>query len=227
MFVDNKFRKPRIWSNAELKKFSKLFSGSILNVSGWKDSDKEKSFYRNYFNNSKNYSISNWSFSQRGQETELKKNEYLIDLEKNLDEKLIGKFDVVFNHTTLEHTFDIFQSFKNLCNLSKDTVIIILPFLQEQHINSDFKDYWRLTPHTIKRLFEKNNFSLVYINANDYKNSSIYVFAIGCSKNSKNIEWIRKTKDNKLENLDQFLIGKKIIRNNFFTKIYLKILGLF
>jgi len=191
MFVDNKFRKPRIWSNNELKKFSGALSGDVLNVSGWKDSDKENSFYKNYFSNCNSYSISNWSFSKRGQETTLKKNEYLIDLEKDLDEKLFGKFDVVFNHTTLEHTFDIFQSFKNLCNLSKDTIIIVLPFLQEQHTNSDFKDYWRISPQAINEMFERNNCKLAYINANDYKNSSIYIFAIGCVKTSKNINWIR------------------------------------
>jgi len=39
--IDNKFQVPRIWSNAELRKFAHLFSGSIVNVSGWIDKDKE------------------------------------------------------------------------------------------------------------------------------------------------------------------------------------------
>ena len=223
MLIDNKFRKPRKWSNNELKKFSKNFFGEVINISGWKDSDKENSFYKNYFSNCSNYSISNWSFSERGQENDLHKNEYLIDLEKNLDKKFIGKFEVVFNHTTLEHVFDIFKAFQNLCSLSNDTVIVILPFLQEQHTSSDFGDYWRVTPQAIKKMFEKNNYDLAYINANDHGNASIYIFAIGCSKNSKNFKWIKNSSENKLEYVDKFLVGKKIINNNFLTKLYLKV----
>ena len=128
--IDSKFREPRIWSNNELKKFSKKFYGNIINVSGWKDSDKVSSFYKNYFTNCTNYFISNWSYSERGQENKLSKNEYLIDLESDLKKELLGKFDVVFNHTTLEHIFDIYKSFRNLCELSNDVVIIVVPFLK-------------------------------------------------------------------------------------------------
>lgn len=223
--VDNKFRKPRIWSNNELKKFSNRFNGKIINVSSWNDSDKENSFYKNYFSNCESYSISNWSYSERGQERKLNKNEYLIDLEVDLESKLNRKFEVVFNHTTLEHIFDMNKSFQNLCKLSSDTVIVILPFLQEQHTTIDFKDYWRFTPQAIKKLFEINDFKLAYINANDSDNSSIYVFAIGCLNNSKNLNWIQNTKSNKLKYIDDFLIGKKIIKNSFLKQIYLKILG--
>ena len=67
-FVDNKFRVPRIWSNQELKKFSEHFHGDVINVSGWKDFDKVNSFYKEYFINCRNYFVSNWSFSERGQE---------------------------------------------------------------------------------------------------------------------------------------------------------------
>lgn len=225
MLTDNKFRKPRKWSNNELKKFSKNFYGDVINISGWKDSDKQNSFYKNYFYNCKNYFISNWSFSERGQESNLLEHEYLIDLEKTLEEKFIRKFEVVFNHTTLEHVFDIYKAFQNLCAMSNDTVIIVLPFLQEQHTNSDFEDYWRVSPQAIKKMFERNNFNLAYINSNDDNNSSIYIFAVGCSKNSKNFDWIKNINENKLENLDKYLIGKKIIKNNFITKLYNKILG--
>lgn len=224
-FIDSKFREPRIWSNNELKKFSKNFYGNIINVSGWKDSDKLNSNYKDYFTNCKNYFISNWSFSERSQENDLLENEYLIDLESDLKQELIGKFDVVFNHTTLEHIFDIYKSFKNLCELSNDVVIIIVPFLQEQHTTLDFKDYWRFTPQVIKKLFEKNDFNLAYINANDQSESSIYVFAVGCKKNSKNLNWIKKIDNNKLDVLDNFIIGKKIIKNSFLKRIYFKLKG--
>ena len=224
-FVDNKFRVPRIWSNQELKKFSEHFHGDVINVSGWKDFDKVNSFYKEYFINCRNYFVSNWSFSERGQENKLLDKEYLIDLESELSKDLIGKFEVVFNHTTLEHIFDIFKSFKNLCALSNDLVILVVPFLQEQHTNDDFEDYWRFTPQVIEKLFKKNNFHLAYINANDQDNSSIYIFAVACKDKSKNFDWIKKMKDNKIEFLNNFLIGKKIIKNNLFKKLYFKFKG--
>ena len=92
-------------------------------------------------------------------------------------------------------------------------VILVVPFLQEQHTNDDFKDYWRFTPQVIEKLFKKNNFHLAYINANDQDNSSIYIFAVACKDKSKNFDWIKKMKDNKIEFLNNFLIGKKIIKN--------------
>ena len=44
-------RLTRIWSNQELRKFSHLFRGKVINVSGWKDCDKEGHIYRDYFSN--------------------------------------------------------------------------------------------------------------------------------------------------------------------------------
>ena len=65
--IDSKFRKPRIWSNNELKKFSRFFYGKVLNVSGWQDKDKEgSSYYEKYFFNCKEYYISNFKKSMRG-----------------------------------------------------------------------------------------------------------------------------------------------------------------
>ena len=48
MLVDRKFRLPRIWSNNELKKFSDLFRGDIVNISAWRDEDKEGKQIRDY-----------------------------------------------------------------------------------------------------------------------------------------------------------------------------------
>ena len=41
LFTDRKFKVPRYWSNEELKKFAHLFKGSVINVSAWKDVDKQ------------------------------------------------------------------------------------------------------------------------------------------------------------------------------------------
>jgi hypothetical protein len=183
--IDRKFRIPRIWSNKELKKFAHLFKGNIVNVSGRNDEDKESSIYKLYFPNASNYFITNY---EEQKESITKKSIYL-DLEsKTINKKLIGKFDVVFCHTVLEHTFDIFTSFKNLCLLSKDLIIIVVPYMQQIH-GTGYYDYWRFTPYTIKRLFELNRFELLYCSSNGSDCSSIYLFCIG-TKNKK--KWLGK-----------------------------------
>lgn len=221
--MDKKFRVPRVWSNRELEKFSKLFHGSIVNVSGWKDIDKEGKHYKDYFINSNEYWITNYKSEARGFQGD-KKNEIFLDLEKNLDKNLYDRFDVVFNHTVLEHVFEVNKAFENLCKLSKDIVIVVLPFLQEQH--ADYGDYWRFTPLATKKLFEKNDFQLEYINFNDAKNDSIYIFAIGSKKQNK---WqkIKTHSDNKLSDINNVMIGTNIIKNTFLSKLKYKIKKLF
>jgi hypothetical protein len=214
--LDKKFRIPRLWSNLELNKFSHKIHGSVLNVSGWKDSDKNGAVYKEYFSRASSYVVSN--VLSQGKGFQGVDNEIVIDLEKNLDKKNYKKFDVVFNHTTLEHVFNLDKAFKNLCALSKNLVIVVVPFIQEQHFDTDFGDYWRFTPHSIHKLFEKNHFELRYINFNDQKKSSIYIFAVASSKNNKGY-WINKIKDNKLQFIKNIKIGKKIIDNNIYFKI--------
>jgi hypothetical protein len=128
----------------------------------------------------------------------------------------------VFNHTSLEHVFEVNSAFKNLCSLSKELVIVVVPFMQEQHIDKGFDDYWRFTPQVIKKLFDKNNFNLEYINFNDQKKSSIYIFAVGIRK-KENFEWIGNMQGNKLKNIDKIEIGKKHFQNSILFQIYKKI----
>lgn len=107
-FIDRKFRVPRIWSNKELKKFASLFSGKIINVSGWMDDDKQGNKYSDYFVKKNEYCISNYKTEARGYQGDLK-DEIFLDLEDNLDKSLKNKFDVVFNHTVLEYINDFDQ----------------------------------------------------------------------------------------------------------------------
>jgi len=172
-----KFMKPRIWSNNELKKFAPLFSGDIVNVSAWRDEDKQGRKYRDYFVNANSYTITNWK-GEKGFQG--KKNEILLNLEGNLPKNLIGKFDVVFNHTTLEWIYDVRKAFKNLCLLSRDIVIIVVPFYAE--ITKHPNDYWRFTPQSIGKLFEENGYKLLYLNINKNYFTYKYIFAIGTKK---------------------------------------------
>jgi hypothetical protein len=188
IFTDRIHRLPRIWSNRELEKYAHLFHGRVVNVSGWKDIDKEGRHYRDYFKNASSYEITNYKSEARGLQGF--ENEIFLDLEKKLPEKLIANFDVVFNHTTLEHIYDIKTAFSNLCNMSKDIVIIILPFLQQYH--SNYGDYWRFTPLAVKRMFEENGFELLYQSFNNNKLSSVYIFTIASrhpEKWRKYFEW--------------------------------------
>lgn len=173
--MDRKYRLPRIWSNRELRKFAHLFTGRVLNVSGWKDEDKEGGRYSEYFFNSESYHISNFKTEFRGLQGY--DNEFFLDLTSVLEQRYMGAFDAVFNHTTLEHIYDIRTAFTNLCLLSSDIVITVVPFVQQMH--STYGDYWRFTPLTVRNLFQESGLSLLYLNFNNTRNTSVYIFAIG------------------------------------------------
>jgi hypothetical protein len=174
MPIDRKFRLPRIWSNDELRKCAHLFEGDVVNVSGWKDEDKQGGNYRSYFKNASSYTITNYKPETRGFQG--KEGEIFLDLTKPLDIELKSKFDVVFCHTVLEHVFELGQAFSNLCDMSKEAVILVVPFLQQMH--ADYGDYWRFTPSAIHMMFEKHGFHSLYISFNTHPRSSVYVFAI-------------------------------------------------
>lgn len=174
--MERKFRLPRVWSNLELKKLSGFFSGDVVNVSAWKDEDKEGRFYRDYFSNAQSYSITNYGGYRGASDVH---SDVHLDLEEDLPNELIGKFDVVFNHTTLEHVFDIKKAFFNLCSMSRDIVIVVVPFAQEQHEHENIKDFWRFTPTALRYLFRDNGFHTVYEAANHDVNAGIYIMMIG------------------------------------------------
>jgi hypothetical protein len=75
--MDKKFRVPRVWSNQELKKFAPLFKGSIVNVSAWKDWDKENKRYKDYFSSAAEYWMTNYQ-GERGFQGNFE-NEYFLD----------------------------------------------------------------------------------------------------------------------------------------------------
>ena len=174
-FNDRVHRYPRVWSNRELERFAEHFDGDVVNVSAWKDIDKEGRFYKDYFVNARSYSITNYKEDLRGfQGVE---GEIFLDLMADLDEDLVGRFDVVFNHTTLEHIYDFKKAFENLCLLSRDVVIVVVPFVQQMH--SGYGDFWRFSPMATAQLFEEQGIDVGYLSFSSTPNSSVYVFAIG------------------------------------------------
>ncbi|WP_250657357.1 hypothetical protein [Alkalimarinus coralli] len=181
LFIDKIHRLPRIWSNQELRKFAGLFKGDVVNVSAWQDADKEGGTYKEYFSQADSYTITNWKSEARGYQGG--EEEIYLDLESDLVDSLRGRFDVVFNHTTLEHIFNVNKAFSNLCDMSKDVVIACVPFLQQYH--GEYGDYWRFTPLLVKRLFEENGMELAYLSFNNHKGCSVYIFAIGVKNTEK------------------------------------------
>ena len=175
--IDRKFRIARKWSNECLKKYAYIFDGDIVNISAWNDYDKCGEFYRNYFINASNYYTTNYGEGFMGSSD--KNDELILNLEKPLDVNLIGKYNTVFNHTTLEHIYNFQLAFKNLCLLATDAVIIVVPFSQIQHTADAYKDYWRFTPFAIKKLFEDNNYTMVVCEHNNDFNAAIYLLCIG------------------------------------------------
>ena len=185
--------KPREFSNDILRYYAPLFDGNIVNVSGWKDGDFENGLYTNYFPNATSYHISNAPTSSKGIGSIT--SEIEIDLSKPIDATRIQQFDVVFNHTTLEHIFALDIAFKNLCDLSREVVILVVPTLQHIHFNEGYGDYNRLTPMGIVKYFEKNNFETLVLQSNEQPFSPLYCFTIAVRKGSKYIGMIDKNLD--------------------------------
>ena len=136
-FRNRRFRLARSWSNDELRRIAPLCAGDVANVSGWEDRDKEGRLYRSYFTGAASYTLTNFPGERgfAGREGEL-----LLDLGGELPPALEQRFEVVFNHTTLEHIFEVRRAFANLCRLSRDLVIVVVPFAQEQHETASFGD---------------------------------------------------------------------------------------
>lgn len=168
--------RPREWSNRELARIGAAFDGAVINVSGWRDEDQRGGHYRDYFPRATSYSVSNFK-GTRGMEND--DGGIFIDLEANLPEAIHRQFQVAYNHTTLEHVFEIRKAIENICALSHDAVILVTPFLQSVHFEEGaFGDYWRPTPMCISRILTDNGFSTVYQAANDTPWHYVYLFTV-------------------------------------------------
>lgn len=175
--MNRSFRLPRLWSNSVLAEIGPRFSGSVINVSGWDDRDKAGGRYREYFPGADSYSISN-TVGERGLADSAHVSDFEIDLEEPLAHELVGRFDVVFSHTVLEHIGDVGLALGNLCKLSSDIVIVVVPFAQQLHCTPSWGDYWRFTPMGLRRLFAANQFEVVFEAANNHSNAGIYLLAV-------------------------------------------------
>jgi hypothetical protein len=195
--VKKEIIQPREYSNEVIKRYGSFFCGDVINVSGWNDSDWEGGKYEDYFSNKKSYTVSNAKGYYRGYGSMEGKGveEVELDLEKPLKQDLVGKYDLVFNHTTLEHVFDLEMAVKNICDLSRDSVIIVVPGIQNVHITRTYGDYWRLTPLCLFRIVRKYGFEPIVLKCNDNPFAPIYITVIATKKPEKYLDKFEKNLD--------------------------------
>lgn len=214
MFIDKQFRLGRIWSNEIIRKIAPLFHGDIVNISGWNDYDKEGEYYKNYFINARSYTITNYTGVRGFVGND---NEIFLDLSADVPNELIAKFDVCFNHTTLEHIFDVHKAFSTICAMSRDIVLVVVPFSQIEHETESYRDYWRFTASCMRQLFEENGMDVIYEAQSPYRNAATYLLFVG-SKHPNS--WRNKLPDYEYIKDSGSWIGKSLRRRfiNIFKK---------
>ena len=170
------FRSARLWSNQELRRFSGELTGDVVNVSGSQDEDKEGRRYRDYFPRASSYSITNYKGFRGAAGVE---GEIFLDLTEHLPPQLERRFDVVFNHTTLEHIYEVHAAFRHLCEMSRDLVVVVVPFVQVTHWSDSFGDFWRFTPMGLRRMYEENDLTVVHEAFGPRRGEPIYLLFVG------------------------------------------------
>lgn len=174
LLIDRHFRLARVWSNDVLRDIGPLVEGDVVNVSAWMDDDKEGGKYKSYFPKATSYCTTNYG----GYRGEGDGDNILLDLEDKLPEQLEQRFDLVFNHSTLNHVFDIFTAVSNLCRMSRDLVIVVVPHLMDDCSTDSFEDYWRFMPSGISGLFRRNGFEVVMITTSPFAYAGVYHFLV-------------------------------------------------
>lgn len=211
---------PRIWSNNELAAIAKNFEGNVVNVSAAEDSDKNGEKYKDYFVNAKSYAITNLGSGEEG--GGISREELMLDLSIPYDGRY-GKFDIVFNHTVIEHLPSFETSINNLCSLSNDCVVTVVPFIQMFHGRlGSYTDFWRFTPKLLIDEFHKRGFYTLYIAWNEHHPlSHVYVFHVATRNPQKYRKIFHTVKlpivntNGPGVNFTNFLFGKKEQENYF------------
>jgi hypothetical protein len=169
----------RTWSNSELRRIAPRLRGAVVNVSGSDDRDKEGGHYRDYFSGASTYTVTN-HVGRKGATG--REGEVALDLTEPIPDHLINSFDVVFNHTTLEHLYEARGAFQRLCDLSRDIVIVVVPFAQVTHWSESYGDYWRFTPMGLRRMYEENSVDVVHEAAGPRRGEPIYLLFVGSKR---------------------------------------------
>lgn len=153
---------PRTWSNREIRRVGERITGDVVHVSAWRDEDKEGGTYRHYFPNASRYVTTNVG-GARGEGID----NLHLDLSAPIEDDLRQAFDLVFNHTTLEHVFDVQIALDNLFDMSRDEVLLVVPFMQVEHWEAPaYGDYWRLSEHALRQSCANHEFEVLTLTSN-------------------------------------------------------------
>lgn len=168
--ADPAYMRARLWSNTVVREVGKHVEGDVVNISAWKDSDKNGGFYRDYFPHCSSYSTTNWG----GTRADASVTDYPLDLEQALPATLRARFDFVLSHTTLEHVFNMDVAFDSHCAMTRRDVLIIVPFSQREH-GQDYGDYWRFTRASLRRLLEARGLHEIFVTETPELYSAVYL----------------------------------------------------
>jgi hypothetical protein len=146
----------RVWSNEEIARIAPHVTGRVVNVSAWNDEDKQGRVYRSYFSGASSYETTNYEgWRGAGAATD-----DVLDLQSAAPDELVNRYDLVFNHTTLEHLFDIHQGFRTIASMSSDALLVVVPFMQHLHGPED-GDFWRPSPYAMRRFHADAGFTIL------------------------------------------------------------------
>lgn len=153
---------PRVWSNRQIEPVAAAVTGEVVHVSAWRDEDKEGRHYRDYFAQASSYTTTNVG-GLRGEGAD----SIHLDLTAPLDPSLRGRFDMVFNHTTLEHVPALETAIDNLFELSRSELLLVVPFMQVEHWERPaYGDLWRIGAHGLRHACMRHGFEVVSLASN-------------------------------------------------------------
>lgn len=214
----------RYWSNDELNAVINKFGDykTVINVSGWKDSDKEGHNYKDYFKKNTKYAISN--FPDDNHKGISSGSDVKINLTLELPIELINQFDIALNHTVLEHIEYPEFAFNQISKLTTDLIITVIPWSQSLHFSAgQFGDYYRISPFLMRKWHENNGFKILYESYSPPYAPETYLFYVGSKKPNNHPKFI----DN-LTSLNSLngVVGKKNFKNDVYG-LLLRILFFF
>lgn len=174
----------RTWSNDEIGTVLGRITNynRVINVSGWKDDDKEGRKYQSYFKRDlEKYDISNYtSDNAKGLSSP---NDIELDISGYLPSELIEHYDFVFNHTVLEHVENPVFAFQQISKLTSDLLLTVVPWKQELHfIPNSFGDYYRFSPMIMRKLYQDNGFTVLYESFSPNYSPVTYLIYLGSKK---------------------------------------------
>ncbi len=153
----------RLWSNDQIRELAAKIDGCkrVVNVSGWRDLDKEGGRYRDYFKSNIEYRVTNYpGDTEKGFSSDA---DIALDLSKNVPDELVGRFDLALNHTVLEHLRNPEFGFKQISKLTSDLIITVIPWKQVLHFSpGNYGDYFRISPMVMREWHRENGFEILY-----------------------------------------------------------------